>query len=178
VDANAGGATTILTSEAPADAAEKLERDAASTGSSVSAHALGLLGVQPPPPPWNGAEVVEYWKTNGLIGEGGDTTVGSPAVPEGIDLRGVRSFLAALPGVVDVHDLHVWALSTSETALTVHLVKPDGGGDDDWLARVAQELHDRFLIEHSTIQVEGGRATHPCKPCSNDTVPVANAIVP
>ena len=92
------------------------------------------------------------------------------AVPEGVDLPGVRSFLGALPGVIAIHDLHVWAMSTTETALTVHLVKLDGDIDDDWLARVAQELHDQFSIEHSTIQVETGRATRPCRRSADDIV--------
>lgn len=92
------------------------------------------------------------------------------AVPVGVDLPAVRSFLAALPGVVGVHDLHIWAMSTTETALTVHLVVPDGGVDDDWLARVGEELHDRFSIEHATMQVESGRATRPCKLSPDDVV--------
>jgi len=92
------------------------------------------------------------------------------AVPEGVDLPGVRSFLGALPGVIAIHDLHVWAMSTTETALTVHLVKLDGDIDDDPLARVAQELHDQFSIEHSTIQVETGRATRPCRRSADDIV--------
>jgi cobalt-zinc-cadmium efflux system protein len=92
------------------------------------------------------------------------------AVPEGIDMAGIRAYLMALPGVAEIHDLHVWALSTTETALTVHLVKPEATVDDDWLARVSQELHDRYSIEHATIQVECGRATQPCKLRPEDTV--------
>lgn len=106
--------------------------------------------------------------TWGLLRQSVDLSL--DAVPERVDLPGVRAFLAALPGVVSVHDLHVWAISTTETALTVHLVKPDGSVDDDWLARVAEELHDRFSIEHSTIQVESGRATRPCKLSPDDIV--------
>jgi cobalt-zinc-cadmium efflux system protein len=84
------------------------------------------------------------------------------AVPEGIDPSRVRAFLAGQPGVVEVHDLHIWGMSTTETALTVHLVKPDARVDDKWLARVVQELHDRFRIDHATIQVESGTAGEPC----------------
>lgn len=92
------------------------------------------------------------------------------AVPEGIDLLNVREYLAALPGVVELHDLHVWAMSTTETALTVHLVKPDAGVNDDWLAGIAKELHDRFHIEHATIQIETGRSKHQCKLAPEDIV--------
>jgi cobalt-zinc-cadmium efflux system protein len=85
------------------------------------------------------------------------------AVPKGIDPARVRAFLAGLPGVIEVHDLHIWGLSTTETALTVHLVKPDARVDDDWLAGVSGELNDRFRIDHVTIQIESGRASQPCK---------------
>ncbi|MCI0458981.1 MAG: cation diffusion facilitator family transporter [Gemmataceae bacterium] len=84
------------------------------------------------------------------------------AVPTGIDPSSVRTFLAGLPGVVEVHDLHIWGMSTTETALTVHLVKPGAGVDDDWLAWVSKELHDRFRIDHATIQIECGRVSQPC----------------
>lgn len=76
------------------------------------------------------------------------------AVPRSIDLEEVRSFLLAAEGVVAVHDLHVWALSTTSTALTAHLVKPDAKVDDELLARLNRELLDRFGIDHATIQLE------------------------
>ena len=75
-------------------------------------------------------------------------------VPASVELHSVRSYLSALPGVSDVHDLHVWAMSTYETALTVHLVMCDGHPGDDFLNRVAEELHHDFAIEHATIQIE------------------------
>ncbi|MBR0695911.1 cation diffusion facilitator family transporter [Bradyrhizobium lablabi] len=75
------------------------------------------------------------------------------AVPKGIELREVRDYLAALEGVTEVHDLHVWAMSTSETALTAHLVCP-GGHDDAFLHRVCAELSHRFSIHHATLQIE------------------------
>jgi len=84
------------------------------------------------------------------------------AVPEGIDTAAVAAYLAALPGVTEVHDLHIWAMSTTETALTAHLVIPDGRDDDALLARVCAELHDRFGIEHTTVQIECGNPAHPC----------------
>ncbi len=73
--------------------------------------------------------------------------------PAAVDVPQVRAYLAALPGVSAVHDLHVWPLSTTETALTAHLVR-DGGGDDEFLRSVCSELHARFHIGHSTLQVE------------------------
>jgi cobalt-zinc-cadmium efflux system protein len=74
-------------------------------------------------------------------------------VPEGLELREVRALLESLPGVAGVHDLHVWAMGTTEIALTAHLVMPDGGGDDDFLRRASQALHERFEIAHVTLQV-------------------------
>ncbi|MBV9385229.1 MAG: cation transporter [Chroococcidiopsidaceae cyanobacterium CP_BM_ER_R8_30] len=84
------------------------------------------------------------------------------AVPEGIEPRAVQTYLAERPGVSQVHDLHVWAMSTTETALTVHLVIPKGYPGDAFLSQVCKELHDHFGIEHSTIQVETGDSEHPC----------------
>jgi cobalt-zinc-cadmium efflux system protein len=75
-------------------------------------------------------------------------------VPASIELDTVKSFLSALPDVSEVHDLHVWAMSTSETALTVHLVMCNGHPGDDFLNHVAEELHHDFAIEHATIQIE------------------------
>ena len=84
------------------------------------------------------------------------------AVPRGIDPVLVREYLRQLPGISDVHDLHIWGMSTTETALTVHLVKPDGLIDDAFLAAVEHELHDRFGIMHPTIQFEQGDKEHAC----------------
>ena len=74
-------------------------------------------------------------------------------VPEGVDLHAVQALLEALPGVARVHDLHVWAMGTSEIAMTAHLVMPEGHADDAFLQNATQQLHDRFEIEHVTIQV-------------------------
>jgi len=74
-------------------------------------------------------------------------------VPESVDLPAVRSLLAGLPGVAQVHDLHVWAMGTSEVALTAHLVMPDGGGGDAFLKQATDELHEHFEIRHVTLQV-------------------------
>ena len=80
------------------------------------------------------------------------------AAPRGVDVAAVRAFLLDRPGVTDVHDLHVWAMSTTETALTAHLLKPVSrettGDEDEFLAETARELHDRFGVEHATIQIE------------------------
>jgi cobalt-zinc-cadmium efflux system protein len=76
------------------------------------------------------------------------------AVPAGIDPEAVKTYLANLPGVSEVHHLHIWAMSTTETALTAHLVKRNPADDDRLLAKAAKELHDQFGIEHTTIQWE------------------------
>lgn len=85
------------------------------------------------------------------------------AVPEGIDPLAVRTYLSELPRVVEVHDLHIWAMSTTETALTAHLVMLTGNPGDAFLSRIAMELHDKFGIEHSTIQVETGNFLRECE---------------
>ncbi|HWI28434.1 MAG TPA: cation diffusion facilitator family transporter [Stellaceae bacterium] len=84
-------------------------------------------------------------------------------VPPGIDAAQVRRHLDGIAGVAAVHDLHIWPMSTTETALTCHLVMPEGTPGDAMLAALAQELHERFDIDHATIQVETGDPDHPCK---------------
>jgi cobalt-zinc-cadmium efflux system protein len=84
------------------------------------------------------------------------------AVPQGIDLLAVRTYLAELSGVVAVHDLHIWAMSTTESALTAHLVMLTGNPGDAFLSRIAMDLHDKFGIEHTTIQIETGNFLLPC----------------
>ncbi len=83
-------------------------------------------------------------------------------VPESVVLADVAAQLSALPGVVDVHDLHVWAMSTTDIALTAHLVMPAGHPGDAFLERIRQELHDRFHITHPTIQIELAEVDHGC----------------
>jgi len=85
------------------------------------------------------------------------------AVPPGIDAQAVREHLAHLAGVAEVHDLHIWPMSTTATALTCHLVMPQGHPGDDVLAKLAAELQTRFGIEHVTVQVETGDPDHPCQ---------------
>ncbi len=76
------------------------------------------------------------------------------AVPPGVNLADVRLYLQSIPTITDAHHLHIWALSTTETALTVHLVKPDPFDDDGVLRRINHELTERFGIGHATIQLE------------------------
>src|SRR5215469_7302797 len=76
------------------------------------------------------------------------------AVPEGVDAAAVRAHLLALPGVAGLHDLHIWGMSTTETALTCHLVMPSGHPGDAVLSQIAHELQHRYGIAHTTIQIE------------------------
>jgi cobalt-zinc-cadmium efflux system protein len=76
------------------------------------------------------------------------------AVPYGIDHAEVERYMAGLPGVAAVHDLHIWPISTTETALTAHLVRPGMNQDDALLLEISSVLKDRFGIGHATIQVE------------------------
>jgi cobalt-zinc-cadmium efflux system protein len=76
------------------------------------------------------------------------------AVPAGIDAEGVERFLLEQPEVEGMHDLHIWAMSTTETALTCHLIVPNLEHADEFLKRVCSELHRSFGIEHSTLQIE------------------------
>jgi cobalt-zinc-cadmium efflux system protein len=84
------------------------------------------------------------------------------AVPEGVDAVAVRSYLAALPGVATLHDLHIWGMSTTETALTCHLVMPQGHPGDDALAQIAHNLKEQFHIHHTTLQIELGDSAEQC----------------
>ena len=92
------------------------------------------------------------------------------AVPEGIDPAEVKKFLATLPGVVDVHDLHIWGLSTTETALMAHLVMPTSSCKPEFLADACSELHKRFDIDHSTLQIDPDDAPAPCSLASDETL--------
>ena len=83
-------------------------------------------------------------------------------VPESIALAEVDALLRALPGVAGVHDLHVWAMSTTEIALTAHLVMPGGHPGDAFLENIAHDLHHHFHITHPTIQIEFDDPNHGC----------------
>lgn len=88
------------------------------------------------------------------------------AVPRDIDAGAVRRFLLGRPGVSEVHDLHIWGLSTTQVALTAHLVVPASSMGDEFLPSVTEELELRFGIGHSTIQLESGNPEYPCERAS------------
>ncbi len=92
------------------------------------------------------------------------------AVPETVSRDAVNDWLMALPGVIEVHDLHIWALSTTETALTAHLVYGSGSGEDRRPHDLASELRRRFGIGHVTVQVENGTDAALCRLRPNDVV--------
>jgi cobalt-zinc-cadmium efflux system protein len=92
------------------------------------------------------------------------------AVPEGIDQQAVNACLVSLPGVVEVHDLHIWGMSTTETALTVHLVCADVARDDGLVQRACMEVRRRFGIGHATFQVETPEMAHACELRSDNVV--------
>ena len=84
------------------------------------------------------------------------------AAPENVNPAEVRRYLAALGGVAEVHDLHIWGMSTTETALTCHLIMPHGHPGDAALNEMAQQLHHRFGIQHATIQIELADSEEAC----------------
>jgi cobalt-zinc-cadmium efflux system protein len=98
--------------------------------------------------------VVIVWGTWGLLRE--SLNLAMDAVPAGIDSHAVEAYLAGLRGVATVHDLHIWAMSTTEVALTAHLVMPQPPADDRFLGEICHELRHRFDIGHVTIQLEHG----------------------
>jgi cobalt-zinc-cadmium efflux system protein len=102
---------------------------------------------------------VIVWSTWGLLRDAAKMSL--QGVPPQIDPGAVRGYLQSLPAVVEVHDLHIWPMSTTETALTCHLVMPEGFPENDFLDVVYVDLHERFGIGHPTIQIE--RGDRPCK---------------
>ncbi|TAK15124.1 MAG: cation transporter [Rhizorhabdus sp.] len=86
-------------------------------------------------------------------------------VPSRIDSAKVTARLGALPGVAAVHHVHIWPTSTTETALTAHLVMPDAAGDDAFLASTARLVRDEFAIGHATFQIERGRCADEAPDC-------------
>jgi cobalt-zinc-cadmium efflux system protein len=84
------------------------------------------------------------------------------AVPPGIEPTEVQRYLSQLSGVTEVHDLHIWAMSTTETSLMAHLVMPEGTGGDRFLAEVAETLDHQFKIHHMNLQIETGDPAFPC----------------
>ncbi|MDQ6938820.1 MAG: cation diffusion facilitator family transporter [Verrucomicrobiota bacterium] len=109
---------------------------------------------------------VIIWGTWGLLRD--SINLALHAVPEGIDLAQVKNYLAGLPHVRDVHDLHVWPMSTTETALTVHLVRDVDRCDSSVLEKCCTDLRARFEIQHATIQFE--TPDHECDLASEEKV--------
>ena len=107
-----------------------------------------------------GIGVVIVLATWGLLRE--SVALAMDAVPGGVAHDDVQDYLASLPGVVEVHDLHIWGLSTTETALTVHLVC-DGEANERRLHDVTHELRDRFGIGHATLQIESDSDAELCR---------------
>ena len=95
---------------------------------------------------------VIVWGTWGLLRDSLAMSVN--AVPSTIDPQAVRRYLETCAGVSAVHDLHIWSMSTTESALTAHLVFPAGHPGDGFLMRAATELRHRFRIGHTTLQIE------------------------
>jgi len=108
------------------------------------------------------------WSTWGLAKD--SVNLALDAVPAGIDPLEVDAALRGLEGVVEVHDLHIWGMSTTDVALTAHLIRPCHGGEDALLASATRLLRDRFGIAHATLQVEQGLAIHPCDLAAPGTV--------
>jgi cobalt-zinc-cadmium efflux system protein len=106
--------------------------------------------------------VIIVWGTWGLLRDALNLALN--AVPVGVDAVGVRQYLESLAGVESIHDLHIWAISTTQTALTCHLVKPGETTADAFVVEVAKQLHDRFGIGHATLQIERGDAVCALEP--------------
>ncbi len=92
------------------------------------------------------------------------------AVPDGVDVDAVERFLSSLPGVIELHDLHIWAMSTTENALTAHLVMNTGTCAPRFLGDVCKKLSDQFGIEHATLQMEAPEAPDPCRQAPEGTL--------
>jgi len=112
--------------------------------------------------------VLITWSTWGLARD--SVNLALDAVPARIDPHAVESMLGGLEGVVEVHDLHIWGMSTTDVALTAHLIRPCHGGEDALLATATRELRERFGISHATLQVEQGLAIHPCEQAAPGSV--------
>ena len=104
----------------------------------------------------------ELLRTWGLLRE--SVALAMDMVPPRVDPAAVQTYLAGLPGVVEVHDLHIWALGTTEVALTAHLVRPSAGLDDGFLLSTCAALRARFGIGHATLQLETGSLGCPLAP--------------
>lgn len=104
--------------------------------------------------------VIIFFGTWGLLKD--SVNLAMDAVPKNIDINKVDEFLRKQKGVCDLHDLHIWAMSTTETALTVHIINPDAEVNDEFTSNLCHNLHHEFGIQHSTIQLEKGNSDHEC----------------
>jgi cobalt-zinc-cadmium efflux system protein len=95
--------------------------------------------------------MVVVWGTWGLLKD--SVNLALDAVPENVNLNEVTEYFSNLPGVKAVHDLHIWGMSTTQTALSVHLLIPENKGEDDIIYEIRDQLHERFEITHPTIQI-------------------------
>ncbi len=107
-----------------------------------------------------GIAAVILWGTWGLFKQ--SLHLLFDGVPDSVDPQAVQACLAALPGVTRVHDLHIWAMGTSQIALTAHLVMPQAQADDAFLQQANDVLHERFEITHVTLQVMKQAFTRAC----------------
>jgi cobalt-zinc-cadmium efflux system protein len=106
------------------------------------------------------------WGTWGLLRDSANLAL--HAVPQGIEVAEVRQYLSSLPHVMEVHDLHVWPMSTTETALTAHLVRDVDDCDCALLEQASRDLLRKFEIQHATLQFE--TVDHHCHLASEDNV--------
>lgn len=91
-------------------------------------------------------------------------------IPSGVDRAEVEGYLLALPGVTEIHDLHIWPLSTTSVALTAHLVRPEGVHDDAWIFAACDGLQEKFGIDHPTLQIERGTDPAACRLAADDVI--------
>ena len=98
--------------------------------------------------------------TWGLLKE--SFTMSMDAVPKGINLSEVQEFLLSQSDVDNVHDIHIWPLSTTETAFTAHVIRNNEENNDEFLNNMSKELHDRYEITHVTIQIENSKSEVDC----------------
>lgn len=115
-----------------------------------------------------GIGAVIVYSTWGLLRDSFALALG--AVPNDIEIQKLKQFLSTLSGVSSIHDLHVWAMSTQEIALTVHLVIPSGHPGDVFLAEASSNLEKQFKINHATIQIEIGDSKQSCRLESDEVV--------
>jgi len=109
--------------------------------------------------------LVIFWSTWGLLRDSLNLAI--DAVPRDMDPTEVRDWLSAQPGVDGMHDLHIWPMSTTETALTAHLLMSEPPQDDGFLHHLASQLQRKFKISHATFQIERGDGDHPCMQSHN-----------